>query len=585
MISRINSRVLYSTLLGLSLAIVPLYADAPLMAPPMRPNIGSPGAKVPPELSKEDLAMLQEVEQEINKFVESLPPEEQKKFWGEVDELTKVMSTMSEDELINFMETALAQEAPAAAPQPAVTLPPTQVFEPTIAPIEVHKSTIAPSKQEAAIELIDGIITRINNFLLKAQSIPEMSGKIKSWGTKGKLTAYTANSTWNTTRAAIEEFEQKLHKMKDRDSKTKEYKYLEDFIKNEALYNNLIKVRKMLDKNEPLIEVGSFGLDRMESASREATINVLNILTEANTVFAIPAAIDTIIEKYEPTAKKLKENEELSRKQALEASKRPSTPTQTTIGRSGTRDQFGGTPPWYGKDTGYPSTSGQQQRPTERTKEKGEEGKKQEAPKETGKEKGAKEAKPAEKKKREEDKLSDEYLKDLRKSLDDIIFTVEDHKELEYLQNHFSDPKQPVNDEVSSAIGGMKSSLSKGISSIKQLKRQVIKLSDEQRREYVKDLRDITADFKKNADKFLAQVNQVQSQQPVISIRGGDKAAEKYWAYMGGADPKAKKDVNPRPSPGNLLDFREKMKDFEAALSNFDKAIKTSPKKAAGIRR
>lgn len=589
MVLRINSSLVHTALLGLSVVFIPLCADSPALPPAIRPNTGmAPNAKMPPELTKEDLAMLQEVEQEINKFVDSLPPEEQKKFWNEVDELTKVMSTMSEDELINFMETALAQEAPAIPAAPAVTLPPTQVYEPAKAPVEVIKPTIAPNKQEAAIELIDGIVTRINNFLLKTQSIPEMPGKIKSWGTKGKLTGFTATSTWNSIRSTIEEFEQKLNKMKDRDAKTKQYKYLDDLIKNEALYNNLVRVRKTLDKNEPLIQIASFGLDRMETESRQATVSVINILTEANTVLAIPAALDTIVEKYEPTAKKLKESEELARKQALEASKRPVTQMPTSVGRTPRRgDQFGA-PSWYGKDTGYTPSAPQQQKPVDRTpKDKAEEGKKPEAPKEAGKPKEP--AKPVEKKKREDDKIAGEIVKDFRKTVDDITFAIEDHKELEQLLNHFNDPNQNVKSDVSDAINTMKSSLSKAVSNLKQLKRRMQKLTPEQQAEYRTDIKDIVSDFKKPVDKLLSQINQVESQKPVISLRGGPKTDQKYYAYMGGPAPAipttgAAAGAAPVTSSANLLDFRDKMKDFEEAYAEFEKAGKTLRGTTGGTR-
>src|SRR5262249_19186186 len=148
---------------------------------------------------------------------------------------------------------------------------------------------IPSNKQLAAVQLIDTTITSINNFLRKAQVMIELPGKIQSWYKEGKLKSWPATLTWSTFKGHVEELEAKLNKVKDRDPRTNQFKYLDDFIKDEALYNNLTKVKDSLIKNEPNIELSSFGIDKMSSEARQATRSVLLTLNEATSTLGIPA--------------------------------------------------------------------------------------------------------------------------------------------------------------------------------------------------------------------------------------------------------------------------------------------------------
>ena len=148
---------------------------------------------------------------------------------------------MSEEQLLAEMEKAFAEAAAnAPAPQPEIELPVSPVPQKEEIKIE-QKPIVSANKQQAAIQLIDTLIAHINNFLGKAQVMVELPGKIQSWIKEGKLKNWPASLTWNTFKAQVEELEAKLNKIKDRDTKTNIYKYLDDFIKDEGLNNNINK--------------------------------------------------------------------------------------------------------------------------------------------------------------------------------------------------------------------------------------------------------------------------------------------------------------------------------------------------------
>ena len=69
----------------------------------------------------------------------------------------------------------------------------------------------------------------------------------------------------------------------------------------------------------------------MHRPTRDAVRAIILSLYEATTALGIPAALDKIIEKYEPAAKKLREREEQAQRQALEASRRTPYPTPVTV--------------------------------------------------------------------------------------------------------------------------------------------------------------------------------------------------------------------------------------------------------------
>ncbi|HLF67220.1 MAG TPA: hypothetical protein VI522_06335, partial [Gammaproteobacteria bacterium] len=115
------STLLKKALFALSMLIPLLSATFPIQAgAPMQPA-GMPGMPADPsQMTPEQIAEWErQLDQEIQAFVKTLPPEQQEQFHKDVEELTKVMEKMSEDELMEFVGSVLSEnQTPATQPMP-----------------------------------------------------------------------------------------------------------------------------------------------------------------------------------------------------------------------------------------------------------------------------------------------------------------------------------------------------------------------------------------------------------------------------------------------------------------------------------
>lgn len=529
-----NSLVKKSTILaavvGLSLFSTPLFAG---MAMPAQPKNGQQAP-----LNSEDAKLLEEVEQQINGYVASLPPDEQKKFWADVDELTKVMSTMSEDELVKFMEDVFTEEAAQQKPiAPEAPLAP-------VKEIKIEEKPVLPvDKQQAALYLIDNLLKHIGNFLRKAQTMVDLPAKVIAWTKEGKLKNWPSTLTWDVFKGYVDELNQKLNKLKDRDPKTNKYKYLDDFIKDEALYNNLSKISTSLAKYEPMIEVSSFGIDKMTTSSRESARTVLMSLQEAYSVLGIPAALDKIFEKYEPTAKKLKESEELTQKQALEASKRPGARAPMTVGgTSRERDTRGGRDYDYKADQGgrytpnydyYDKRSDKADESTDKKKVEGPTsagGGKDAA----GKDAGKKDEKAPEKPKEEkEQKAIENAIGEFESSLDKFLDVVESNKNLLDFSDHMRNDTA-VDNSIAGSFQSAKEAISKAKSAISRIERRLPsdKVTPSQKKEFVSLIKQAHKDQKTWLDRIANGIESVQKTLGNIEVKAPTNGKYKRYAYF-----------------------------------------------------
>jgi|GEM_PF-3047158 len=500
------------------------------------------------QFSEEDLKMFEEINKTVQNYVNSLPTEAQLRAQGVPEEQIKKTDTqesfarqveeyskLSEEELLQkmeeaFNEVAAQQQAPPAAPSAPAPRPTAPTPAPEAAPAP-KPAPAAKTQQQNAVALLDRLITSINNFLRKAQILVELPTKVTSWAKQGKLRNWPASLTWNTFKNQVEDFESRLNKLKDRDPKTNAYKYIDDLIKDEALFNNLTKVNEALIQAEPSIELSSFGVEKMTSKARQATRGAISTLLEATTILGIQNAIDKIFEKYEPTAKKIKEAEEISQKQALEKSRIQRTPSYPSVSSAPYREPQR---PSYGsreRDNYYapsfegprkPDTSSTIQKPEAKAAGGGKEGKKDE---------GKKEEKP----KREEDKSATEFANEFNRGLYNFMDAVEnDH--LLNIETHMKDAS-PVDEElvessIKKAIDGVK----QAVRAAKRMKTKLTNLTDAQKKEYRQDIKSGYKEAKNYVDKMINQLNAIEKsgQSALVSTSKNQLYTDaKYYFYFG----------------------------------------------------
>lgn len=575
-----------------------------------------------PQLSEEDLKFLEDLGNQIKREVEQLPTRAQLRAQGlpeeqvlkantkeKFDEDVARYSQMSEQELFEEMEKALAEVEKASTPEARPEYPSADIYQgegesKPATPI-VQKPVVPSNKQQAAIQLIDALLASITNFLSKAQVMVELPGKISSWVKEGKLRNWPASLTWNNFRAQVEDLQAKLNKIKDKDTKLGTYKYLDDLIKDEGTYNNLAKIKDSLAKSEPKIQLGSFAIDKMTTASRQAIRDTLMSLHEAVATLAIPASLDKIIEKYEPTAKKLKESEEAAAKRALEESRRGRTPGYTTVGGYPKADTSGRGRYDFDRDGGGRYSPGLFEAP-EREKARPDEKKDAKSSAAGGGAAGGGKAdakKPEDKKpsapekpKREEDKRADELAKDFSSAAFQIAEALDSYSNLAKIEPHMKDDKFVDEEVYKEGIPLLVEGVKKAGQSVKSLKRILGKkqLNDEQKKEFKKEIRDGFKDIKGELEKFSKQLESVSKAGANVLVPGTASQNElftqaKTFAYFGKknetafkakidadkkrvADAMAKATADGTPVPADIVKLDADLKLVEPLLTTKDLA-------------
>lgn len=279
-----------------------------------------------PNMGMPSLEDIQAMEAEIDKFVRTLPPEQQQQFYKDVEELTGIMEKMTPEELNDFVGNVFTDAGLIEQPAPVKPAPkpePVKTKE-EVKPI-TKVTTAAAAPTEKAVNMINSIIKRTEEFLRKTQVIPEIQSKMNKWVVQKKLLDVAANLDWQTVETQIDELNVLLYHLKEKDPVTSEYKHIGNLIKDEALYNNLATLQVTLDAYVQAIEIPQFGLETVSKESRAAIREVLSQYLEAFYLLNIPAAIKKVKSLYEPRAKELLEQEKNSTEQAYKEAQKNRT--------------------------------------------------------------------------------------------------------------------------------------------------------------------------------------------------------------------------------------------------------------------
>ncbi len=288
-----------------------------------------------PNMSEEEL--LNQLMQEINA---ALPEDQRDSFWQEVaretERLEQETAHMAPEEkeqyLMNLIsaETGPTMEAPVApvAPQTPIKKEPTPQVQPVV----------TAEKTDAIINVISQIVILIESFLTKAAALPDFDGKVLGWVQKGRITDWQADS-WSTFQHDLNKLVHILQRFKDKDVKIG-FKHLDELAKNEALVQSLRRLQSKLNEYEPAIKVTPFEIASMSDPNKNASIHVINTLTDALYRNKINEELQKIFELFDPMAKKIREEEEKATKMAL-AGRRPEVAVPVrTAGKPERRNDF-----------------------------------------------------------------------------------------------------------------------------------------------------------------------------------------------------------------------------------------------------
>jgi hypothetical protein len=372
---------------------------------------GFPGMEnLSPEEMQQLEQELQAAAQQIDAYVSSLTPEEQAEFQRAVQEVEQMMNNMSQEELEQFFEQIVAAEMEQQQLQQG--LPPVQPQQPMTLehkPAPVVSKVPLTSAEEKALALLTSLLDATDKFLLKTDNILDIENRFKNWAKDNKLTGISATTSWEQQKNAIVDLRQHISDLKKTDLKTGKYLFIEPFIKNTGLYNQLEQLSKQLETYEPRIVVSK--IEKLSDDAKTALRSTINAYGAG--LESTKTDIKKLFDEIGPELAKIKEEEKKTTEKAqTEAAKgRQVIPGRTAGsverggyygGGRGDYDEYGGYP--YGRDHGY-GDYGRPREGAEAGKEKGKpkgggkgggkgKGKEEEGDKEKGK-KGGKEGKEA----------------------------------------------------------------------------------------------------------------------------------------------------------------------------------------------
>ncbi len=492
---------------------------------PTAPSAATPSSPTPPELSEEELKQLeQQMETEISSFVQSLPPEQQEQFYKDVEALTDAMSQMSEEELTQFIEGVFTEPtAPTTPPQPE---------KPAVAPAksmekieekpkkEEEKPTLPKKQVEKAVELLDAISNHINSLLHKTQLIIGLPEKVQKWGTAGFIKGWRPQLTWQKIQEDMVRLAQKLRSLMSRDPKTKEYRFIADFIQDKVLYNNLAQFKRQLAAYEPKIEIPELDIMKpdlsvkLNLSSKEAIRSAIGSILEAKELLKVPEAIDTIIAKYGPLAEKIKQEEEEAVKKALEELMRPRRPeTVKVIGVPEEPDYGYPTYPSYEPGYGYAPPYYAPARPGE-PPAKPTEAKKPTAPKKDEKEKrptGAPSAAPTTQPATPEEKRLDNLLGSIATDLGAAFASVDSISGYPNWKNYLKIEGIP-DDVLLDDFNDLRASIRSAASNIEGFNASLKSLAENKRSNYANRIKEILKTHKESLTKLKEKLKEWNEQ-------------------------------------------------------------------------
>lgn len=308
-------------------------------------------------LSPDQIDRMTKELENIDKFFNSLPPEEQMEFLKQVEEAQKMINSLSEEELAQLMKDMeqLMPELFEGIPTEALTKPISQpdALTPINVQAPVKEAKVALTKEEEAVlECIESLIKLINECNVKINTSPEIPHFIQRWINNGKL------KNWQKTNEPVsprlDKLVQKLSNLKDQDPVSKQYRHLQQVNEEKTLFNLLKNLNTTLGDTIPKINVHAVGIEKIDSSSKKYLRDALE--TVGQSVNDIVQSIDKLITKFDPEANKIKASEKKDTLRAQQqAQTKPQQARTVVAGKSSENDSFGLS---GSRDSDYPFYSG-----------------------------------------------------------------------------------------------------------------------------------------------------------------------------------------------------------------------------------
>lgn len=545
-----------------------------------------------PALNPDDQKLLAQLDQEINEFVGKLSPDEQKQFWNDVEELSQEMNKMSPDQLESFVqgvfqENLLPEPEKPSQPETPVAKPAEKLVEqPKQQPVVIKPAT----NIKEIIDLLDTLSGQINSLLKKAQIIPFFDGKVDQWIKKGAIRPILTANNWATIKNLLELLLQKLHKVKERDKTTKQYKYIDLLSEQKKLLEALKALECDLCQCVSLISVTEMEAAGISKASTQAIQTTLNSLSKAFATVNLSEELEKIFSQYESKLPPRKGSQKAGSASVAKSTPTSysSTPSYGTTARSGT--SYGSQPSYSGGySRGYENTyngggnfyspdnfeektshAGESKKPSNEkvapatgaggnktTPATAAEGKKGESPEKVDETK--------------RDSVADGYLDDIVLNVEGITNLVKQNESiLNDLKKKLTD-KDPVDISFATIfVPQANKKAEKIVDKIGALKQRVTRLKSEPIKQlYKKELE--TADLKKafsSLDRIASDIKKIEDEWDKVSTL---ISPDKQYAYFAQGVPSTLSLQQTIPAPQSLFTLQKSLQAVGTAVKEFDK--------------
>ncbi|HTM05706.1 MAG TPA: hypothetical protein VL201_00535 [Patescibacteria group bacterium] len=303
-------------------------------------------AKAGINLTQDQVDRMTKELENIDKFFNALPPEEQIEFLKQVEEAQKMINNLSEEELAQLMKDMeqLMPEVFEGLPMEALTKPISQPETLTPmnipAPTKQEKITLT-AEEEEALRCIDSIIKLINECNVKISSAPEIGHNIERWIKSGKISNWPKDKNWHYIASQLDIVIQKLTLLKYQDPVSLQYRHLKVLSEDTLLLNLLKKVEKNLLATVAYIDIPTLGIEKMKKESKSFLQKVVTTLGEAIMKDELIKKIDTLLAKFNTEADKIKSSEKKDTLRAQQQAQTKTQPGRTVVaGQSSERDDF-----------------------------------------------------------------------------------------------------------------------------------------------------------------------------------------------------------------------------------------------------
>ena len=177
--------------------------------------------------------------------------------------------------------------------------------------------TFSPQELSEAATRLESLSNQIKSVIAKANSIPDIENMVKRRIEKKKISLGTIVS-WEDLQREIQLLQTLLYKLYALDPFTKNYRYLNYLLNDEALYEKLKELDKALISYDKEFVVDTyFGLVQLSDASKEALEQLLTTLGTAISENQLILNLANVIKQFDPEAKKIAEQEKKAIQQAI----------------------------------------------------------------------------------------------------------------------------------------------------------------------------------------------------------------------------------------------------------------------------